>query len=96
MRTPIPCRQSVSVSAGRAADDPVLMVASLSGSRLPGPVVGHRTFDGEYAAVVISDNEVERFGGIISGHQHCARRPVFVSLRSAGPCAALLTKRGGV
>jgi hypothetical protein len=36
------------------------MAASLSACRLPRPVVRHRAFDGENAAVVVGDDEVER------------------------------------
>jgi hypothetical protein len=44
---------------------------------------------------VIGDDEVERRGGIISGHYQCGR-PVLLSPRLASPCTALLTKCDGV
>jgi hypothetical protein len=70
MRTTILGRESITIGAGRAADDPVLVVAGLSSSRLPRPVVGHRTFDGEHTAVVVSDDEEKWFVvGIVSRHQ---------------------------
>jgi hypothetical protein len=46
------------------------MVAGLSGGRLPRPVVRHRTFDGEYAAALVGDDEVEGLTvWVVSGHE---------------------------
>jgi hypothetical protein len=56
MRAPILGGQIVAIGAGRAAHDAALLVAGKGGGFLPGPVVGHRTFDREHAAVVIGDD----------------------------------------
>ena len=53
---------SASVRAGRAANDVMVIVAGIAGGGLSGPVVGHRPFDGENAARVVADDEVERGG----------------------------------
>ena len=68
MRAAILGRQRVAIGAGRAAHDATLMVAGIAGGFVPGPVVGHRAFDGEHAAVVVGDDEVEWLGGIGLGH----------------------------
>jgi hypothetical protein len=41
------------------------------GGGFPGPIVGHRTFDREDAAVVVGDDQDERLGwvGVIGGEQ---------------------------
>ena len=62
--------QRVAVGTGRAAGDLALMAAGLAGGCLPRPVVGHRAFDGEHAAVVVGDDEVERLAvRVVSGHE---------------------------
>ena len=68
VRAAILGRQRVAIGAGRAAHDAALLVAGIGGGFVPGPVVGHRAFDGEHAAVVVGDDEVERLGGIGVGH----------------------------
>src|SRR5271166_590835 len=59
-------RQLVAIGAGRAAYDAALMVTGEVGGLFPGPVVGHRAFDGKYAAVMVGDDEVERLVGHFS------------------------------
>jgi hypothetical protein len=52
-------RECVAIRAARAAHDAVVIVARLASGILPRPVIGHRAFDGEHAAVVVGDDQVE-------------------------------------
>jgi hypothetical protein len=80
VRAAILGRQRVAIGTARATGDMALVVAGLAGGCLPAPVVGHRTFDREHAAVVVGDNQVERRGWS-RGMAHftidkiCYRRP---------------------
>ena len=58
--------QCVAIGAGGATYDAALVVSSVGGSFLPRSLIGHWAFDGEYATVVVGDNEVERLAGVIS------------------------------
>jgi hypothetical protein len=46
---------------------PLIVIAGKPRGDNPGSVVGHRTFDGEHAAIVIGDDEEKR-GGWLGGH----------------------------
>jgi hypothetical protein len=52
-------RQRAAIGSGRAAGDAALMIAGFTSGVLPVPVVGHRAFDREHAAVVISYDQIE-------------------------------------
>jgi hypothetical protein len=54
--------EGVTIRAGWAAFDRPLMGASIQGGVLPGPVVGHRTFDAKDPLVEIGDDQEQRFG----------------------------------
>ena len=72
-------RRRVAIGAGRAAGDAVLAIAGLAGSILPVLVVGHRPFEGEHAAVVVGDNQINGFvrrGGVLRCHLASARGSV--------------------
>ena len=60
--------QLVAIDTGWAARDATLLVAGEGGGFFPRPVVGHWAFDGEHAAIVVADDEVERLVRIVSGH----------------------------
>ena len=51
-------REQVWGQWGRAMDAP-LMIAGVARGGNPGMIVGHRAFDGESAAVVVGDDQVE-------------------------------------
>ena len=63
MRAGIFSRKLVAIDTGWAAHDAALLVAGEGRGLFPRPVVGHRTLDGEYTAVVIGDDEEERLAG---------------------------------
>jgi hypothetical protein len=44
------------------------MIAGISRCGFPRAIVGHRAFDGEHAAVVVGDDQVEWLGRIRIGH----------------------------
>ena len=50
--------------ASRPAGDAMLVVAGVLGGGLPRAIVSHRAFDGEHAAVVVGDDQVEGRGRI--------------------------------
>jgi hypothetical protein len=53
--------ECVSIRAGWATDNaPAKLVASMTRSINPGPVIGHRSFDAEEASIVVGDDEKER------------------------------------
>ena len=56
--------ERVAISAARTARDAVLVAAGKLGGGFPGPIVGHRTFDREDAAVVVGDDQEERLGRV--------------------------------
>ena len=68
MRAGIFGSQFVPIDTGWAAHDAALLVAGEGRGLFPRPIVGHRTLDGEYTAVLIGDDEVERLVGIVAGH----------------------------
>jgi hypothetical protein len=68
VRAPALGRQRLPVWAARAAGDAALLVTGIAGGLVLWPVVGHRAFHGEHAAVVIGHDEVEGLGGFVSGH----------------------------
>jgi hypothetical protein len=61
--------ERVAIGSARTARDAVLVAAGKLGGGFPGPIVGHRTFDREDAAVVVGDDQEERLGwvGVIGG-----------------------------
>jgi len=61
--------QLIGMRARRAAHDVMFVAAGIGGGVLPGPVVGHRPFDGEHAPVEVSDDEVEWLDGLGCGHE---------------------------
>ncbi|MBV8096509.1 MAG: hypothetical protein JO110_25360 [Acetobacteraceae bacterium] len=61
-------RRRETVRPARAAGDPSVVIAGGPCRRLPGAIVGHRPFEREHAAVVISYYQEERDGGVIVGH----------------------------
>jgi hypothetical protein len=53
--------KQVAIRAGRAAaDTPLVVIAGEPGRGMPWPIVGHWTFDREYAAVEVGDDKEER------------------------------------
>jgi hypothetical protein len=66
VRVPIFRRKDIAIGAGGAADDATLLVSGIGGGFLPRPLVGHRTFHGEHAAVMDGHNEVEWLAGVIA------------------------------
>jgi hypothetical protein len=59
--------EQVTIRAGRAtADTPLVVTAGEPGRGLPWSIVRHWTFDREYAAVEIRDDEEER--GLAGSH----------------------------
>ena len=75
MRQAILGCQRVAIGTGRATHDAALLVAREGGGFVPGPVVGHRAFDGEKAPVVVGDDEEERQRGIGLGIKVRRRAP---------------------
>ena len=56
-------RQRVAIRSCRAARDaPLMLIPGIAGGGVPWPVVSHRPFDGEEAAVIVGDDEEERLG----------------------------------
>jgi hypothetical protein len=59
--------ECASIRADRATHDlPVKLIASMASGILPGPVVGHRSFNGKESLIVIGNDEEERRG--LFGH----------------------------
>ena len=57
----------VSIRAGRAAHDASTeLVARMAGGILPGPIIGHWSFDRKEPSIVVGDDEEERCG--LFGH----------------------------
>jgi hypothetical protein len=78
--------ERVPIRASRPARDAPLMIADVTRGGFPGVIVGHRAFDGEHAAIVVGDDQVEWLGRIRSGHplsnQMPRRGPAFRDNRS--------------
>ena len=51
--------ERIPIRASRPARDAPLMIAGVARGRSPGVIVGHRAFDGERAAIVVGDDQVE-------------------------------------
>ena len=51
--------ERVPIRASRPERDAPLMIAGVARGGLPGVIVGHRAFDGEPAAIVVGDDQVE-------------------------------------
>ena len=57
----------VMIRTGRPAHHVELaMIADMASEVVPGPVVSHRPFDGEEAAVIVGNDEEERLGWGVS------------------------------
>ena len=56
--------ERVTIGSARTARDAVLVATGRLGGSFPGPVVGHRAFDREDAAVVVGDDQEERLGRV--------------------------------
>ena len=60
---PVFAGERVAIWAARTAYHvPLLPVAGLAGRSLPRAIVGHRSFDGEYAAIMVGDDQKKWLG----------------------------------
>ena len=108
VRAAILGRERVAIQSRRAARDaPLLLIPGITGGGVPWPVVGHRPFDREHAAIVVGDYQIEWLGGIgleviipeLLGHDALsrARGQSAAALRSsdfASPSKSALTEDG--
>ena len=70
VRAAILGRERVAIQSRRAARDaPLLLIPGITGGGVPWPVVGHRPFDREHAAIVVGDYQIEWLGGIGLEHE---------------------------
>jgi hypothetical protein len=63
MGTPVFPGERIPVGTTRATYDvPLLPVACLTGRSLPRAIVSHRPFDGEYATIMVGDDQKKWLG----------------------------------